>query len=98
MVLPTTKKAYTKPYFHLLHEDKEEIEKEFGEELLWIENPDKKTSRIILRLNNADPTNRSQWEKQHIWLAEKLEIFHKVFVDRVKNLNPDGWQPDEEMD
>ena len=26
---------------------------------------------------------------QHIWLAEKLEIFYKVFVDRVKNLNPD---------
>ena len=31
---------------------------------------------------------------QHIWLAEKLEIFYKVFVDPVKNLNPDDWQPD----
>jgi hypothetical protein len=60
-----------------------------------VENPGKKQSRIVLTKNDADPANRNDWPNQHEWIANYLEAFHRVFSNRVKNLNADDWQPDE---
>ncbi len=39
---------------------------------------------------------KDDWPKQHAWLAEKLEAFHKAFSKRVKELDADEYQPDDE--
>ena len=86
--------AEGKAHFHLLEEDEEAIEAEAGTALVWNELPNRKESRIELLLNDADPTNESDWPRQHAWLAEKLEVFHQTFSKRVKQLDASEWQPD----
>lgn len=75
-----------KSRFETLISQKDEIQTEIGEELEWRENPGKKESGIWLK-NPVDPSDKSQWPVQHRWLKEKLELFHKVFFSRVKELN-----------
>ncbi len=76
-----------KPHFHLLSQEREEIEKEFGERLEWLELPGRKESRIELHDRQADPTDRDGWPEQHAWLSEKLKKFDSVFRKRVKQLD-----------
>jgi serine/threonine protein kinase/sugar lactone lactonase YvrE len=75
-----------KSHFHLLSRERNQIEREIGARLEWQEKPSKKYSEIILNLPNVDPTNRQDWPRQHDWLLEKLEAFHKAFAPRIKNL------------
>lgn len=67
--------------FNRLHEQKNKIEKEIGEELVW---RDKTSVKRIACVRVADPMDESDWPKQHEWLAEKLNRMHVVFADRVK--------------
>jgi hypothetical protein len=76
-----------KAHFHLLLREKEVIEAEFGEGVEWKENPNKKTSRIILRHFKVDPTDRSKWPEQHEWITQKLEQFHRTLAPRIKKLD-----------
>lgn len=78
-------------YFNLLLDQKDEIESEIGKQLQWEELPNKKTSRISLTLPNADPTNESDWPRQHAWLAEYLDKFNKTLRPRIKALNAADW-------
>ena len=87
-----------KPYFHLLHEDKAEIEQEVGAALEWKEMPESKTSRILLFKNNVDPLDESQWPYLQEWFLEKMTLFDKVFRERVRKLDADDWQPDGEKE
>ena len=84
-----------KSHFYLIQEDKEAIEKELDTPLDWLDNPGKKQSRIVLMKYDTDPTNRNDWPNQHKWIADNLEAFHRVFSNRVKNLNADDYQPEE---
>ena len=59
---------------HLL-EKKDIVEKELGYKLVWKDN----TEQVRLLLNDADPKNEQDWERQHTWLAEKLGEIHRVF-------------------
>jgi hypothetical protein len=77
--------------FHLLHEEKEKIEEEFGEKLDWRELPGKVGSQVALVLKPADPSDRKDWRRQHGWLRDRLERFHAVFRPRVKQLDPTAW-------
>lgn len=79
----------SKAHFALLLQNKEVIEEEFGEDLIWEELPGRIESRISLRRSNSDPSNKTDWDNQHIWLAEKIEKLRKVFAIRIKNLNAD---------
>ena len=81
-----------KAHFSLLQGDKEEIENEIGEKLEWRENP--KQNRVVLKVN-MDPKNKADWDNQHAWLLDKLELFHKVFSPRIKSLDASEYQPDE---
>lgn len=76
-----------KTHFQLLEADKEKIEQAAHTSLEWRELPDKKESHIVLQLEGADPTNREDWPRQHQWLKDTLELFHRVFAARVKSLD-----------
>ena len=85
-------------YFHLLKEQQAEIEKEFGEPLEWDELPEHERSRISLRKEDTDPGDEVDWPNQHEWLASKLEMFDKVFRQRIRELDADDWEPPEDED
>lgn len=74
-------------HYRLLFNDRESIEKEFGEPLEWRELLDKKESQIKIALENANPQNKQDWPNQHEWLFNKLEKLHMVFSGRVKKLD-----------
>jgi hypothetical protein len=69
-----------------LHSEKEKIEREFGDVLLWQELPGKKASRVALYLTGIDPTDEDRWQEYHAWMLDKMERFKRVFADRIKML------------
>lgn len=85
-------------HFHLLKEQREEIEIEFGEPLEWDELPEHESSRISLHKSDTDPGNEADWPNQHEWLAAKIEKFNEVFRPRIKALNAADWEPPEYED
>ena len=84
-----------KPHFHLLEGDRADIEEEIGAELEWEETDERKQNYISLSLDDADPGDRQDWNRQHQWLCEQLETFHKVFSPRVKALDASDYLPEE---
>ena len=82
-----------KAFFHLLYAQKALIETELGYPLDWDELPAGKDTRISIALNATDPENQTDWSRQHDWLADRLNDFYQVFVDRVKVLDGSSWQP-----
>lgn len=80
-----------KAYYALLEEQKEAIEKELGEPLIWHNPENKRASRAYIR-KAVDLNNRQDWPNQHAWLREKLQKLHKVFSPRIKRLNLDDAQ------
>jgi hypothetical protein len=76
--------ADAKPRFHLLHKQKADIENELGMSLEWKESSVGIENYIYLRLNDVDPNNRQNWPDQHLWLLEKLEMFHNVFAPKLR--------------
>ena len=80
-------------HFYLLEEQHAEIEEAFGEPLEWAELRGKKSCRISLRKGDTDPTDVSDWPKQHEWLADKLERFNTVFRPRIQALDAANYNP-----
>jgi serine/threonine protein kinase len=83
-------------HFHLLHRDREQIERQIGTSLEWQEKPTQKNSRVITRnRSKIDPKNSQDWLRQHEWLLDKLEAFHKVFAPRIRAIRAadqlEGW-------
>lgn len=76
-----------KSFFKLLELEKAQIEEEFGETLIWYNDPEKKGCKMLVRCM-VDVNDRSEWQTQHQWLVEKLDKLHQVFSNRVKQLNP----------
>lgn len=85
-----------KPHFHLLEGDKADIEEEIGAELEWDKKDDSERSEINLSWDEINIENRQDWSRQHRWLCNKLEIFHKVFSPRVKGLDASDYVLEEE--
>lgn len=75
-----------KRIFYQLSEHKEEIEQEVGASLEWLELPEKKASRIVVRLENAPFQKKADWSRQHEWLKRKLEALKQAFGLRAKTL------------
>ena len=82
-------------HYHLLLNQKDAVEKEMGEAIVWDELPDKKSSYLSIYRNNVDPKQISDWENQHNDLFNVLESFHKVFAGRIKKLDAGDYQPAE---
>ncbi len=91
-----------KAHYHLLYQDKGEIEKEIRQELVWRKLPEGKQSYIEIFWNDCDAQNESQWPALHKWLHDNLEAFHSTFHERIKNLDASDWQflddPDNDND
>ena len=85
-----------KALYHLLKEQRPEIEAECEEELEWQEMPGKKGSRIVTYWHDTDPATETDWPRQHHWIVEKLEKLDRVFRPRIKLLDASDWNPDEE--
>lgn len=85
-----------KTFFYLLRDQKGAIEQELDYSLEWEELPARRDCRIAVYLNNADPEDEKDWPRQHDWLAAKLNDLHRVFANRVRLLDADEWQPDQE--
>ncbi len=86
-----------KPHFYLLEQDKVDIEGEIGAKLEWEGRPGRKQSYISLSSQDEiDLEDRSDWDRQHEWLCNKLEIFHKVFSPRVEALDASNYVPEED--
>ncbi len=85
-------------HFHLLQAQADDIAEEFGEALEWAELPHRKSSRVLLKKGDTDPTDETDWQNQHEWLLSKLERFDKVFRPRIKALNAGDWGPLEDED
>jgi hypothetical protein len=83
-----------KAHYGLLEQQRSAIESEFGAALDWQPLPDRKGARVALYLE-ANPADESDWPRQHEWLADTLERFHRVFQTRVKALNAADWQGSE---
>ena len=84
---------HAKAYFHLLHQHKPAIEGELGYELEWEELPEGKDTRISIALNDIDPENEADWQRQHDWLVTRLNDFYRVFFNRVRTLDAGAWRP-----
>lgn len=70
-----------------LEQDKDQIEQELDFELEWgDQSPDARDQRISHYLRGIEPRDKTNWSKQHDWLAQKLNTMHRVFVERVRNL------------
>ncbi len=84
-----------KPHFHLLEDEKDIIEKEFGQRLEWKELPTKIECRIILNKFNCDLADTNRWNEYHQWMSIILETFSKVFKNRIQRLDADNYLPED---
>ena len=76
-----------KAFFYQLREQKDEVESQLGYGLEWEELPAGTDSRISNYLNDLDPEARSEWPRQHEWLATKLNELHGAFAERIRHLD-----------
>ncbi len=67
-----------KALFQKLEKYKDEIETELGEQVIWMELPNKKASRIRV-LHSGNFEDMTKWEDAFEWLISEAEKFHKVF-------------------
>lgn len=73
--------------FRKLEADKDAIESEAGETFWWQYCPDRVISRISLVLDNADPLDENDRQRQVEWIADKLEMLYRVFSPRLKAMD-----------
>lgn len=73
-------------FFAQLHTQKEQIEEELGYRLTWEDLPHAQDCRIAAYLEDANPEDRSDWNRQHAWLAEKVNELHAAFATRLQQL------------
>jgi uncharacterized protein with ParB-like and HNH nuclease domain len=76
-----------KSHFHLLHEQREEIERTVGETLNWYELPTKISSYVTIGRHDSPIKERERWPDQHKWLLEHMERFHRAFAERIKQID-----------
>lgn len=63
------KGAQRRENFDTLRANRRDIEHAIGEKLLWQQRRSGQTLQATARLGNADPSNKSDWPRQHEWLV-----------------------------
>lgn len=76
----------SKELFHALKERKEAIHQELGEQMIWLELPERKASRIRL-FYEGSVSNTEKWEEYFAWLLHKIENFKRVFLKHISEIN-----------
>jgi hypothetical protein len=69
--------------FKKLFSQKDQIEKELGFEVQWMELPNATASRIIITYS-GDPRDRAKWDEYKKWLVRTADLFSKVFIKYIK--------------
>lgn len=87
-----------KAHFHLLKDEREQIEEDIQQKLEWRELPSKRACRVLLRQFKVDFTNKGEWPQQHEWLQTNIEMFHKAFASRIKTLNAEDYIPTDDTE
>ena len=72
-------------HFYALRVQEEEIERDFGDQLEWWARA-KSEKRVVVRNQEADPTDEKDWHNQHEWLVDMLEKLYAVFHPRLERL------------
>jgi hypothetical protein len=67
-----------KALYEKFHRNKEQIEKEIGAELEWMELPDATASRILLTLK-SNPRDKGKWPEYFSWSVSTAERFSDTF-------------------
>lgn len=81
--------------FNLLQNQKEAIERDLGEPLIWEPLPDKDGCRLALEQVNPNILDEAQWPDQHAWLANALVRLDRVLRPRIAALHIENdVQPD----
>lgn len=84
----------SKEYLALLRADEVALQSALGPNIVWHSPVEKKTTKIYVR-RAANLEDRTNWPEQHKWLADNLELMHKVLGPRVKGLQlPEGGEPE----
>jgi hypothetical protein len=77
---------HAKAHYLLLEQQKPEIESEFGEPLIWRKMEGQKRSIILTTNPHLDPNKREQWPAMLSWFEQQITKMHKVFAERIRNL------------
>ena len=84
--LVLTSKTSSDEHYEQLLEQKEEIESELGEQLIWFSKEDVIMKKILLR-RDADLSDENKWPEYFNWYEEKLNRFTSIFRERIKNIS-----------
>ena len=75
-----------KAAFDLLQADRERIESEFGEPLIWTRRDDIRASRVYVKRPGAVDDVPEQRSEYRDWFVEHALTFKSVFASRLKSL------------
>jgi hypothetical protein len=70
------------PMYEQLQAAREQIEQELAHKVEWKEPP--RSYRIALFERGFDLLDRADWDRQHIWLVDKLERYQQVLLKRIE--------------
>jgi uncharacterized protein with ParB-like and HNH nuclease domain len=86
MTILTSSKETNKAYFKKLHKNKEAIEQNFGNALVWEELPENKMSRIKIEKPEVNIFNESDWDPMNNFLVSNLPKFENALRPFIKNI------------
>lgn len=81
--------------FELLVQQRDKIEAEFGDKLVWDQKVGRNQVRISQTRENLAVRDEKDWGRQHLILAEMLEKLYRAFHVRVRELDFDRFGDDE---
>ena len=79
-------KEENKKFFDFFFGLKNQIEKNFGGELIWERMDDNVTSRIKHQLDGADVSNEKDWDKMNKFMINSVIRMQKAFKEPVRKL------------
>lgn len=85
-VYVTCRGPNAKQDFEALLKDKDSIEREVAQPLVWDDTTDADKAYITLYLRDCDPADRKDWGRQQDFLAKGALLIYQVFASRVKEL------------
>ncbi len=74
-----------KAFYAKIEAERNEIEQELGVPVTWHNPAETRQAKVYVR-KAADIKNQLDWPAYFAWLKSNLELFHKVFAERVRNL------------
>ncbi|MGJ7913073.1 DUF4268 domain-containing protein [Neobacillus sp. LXY-1] len=91
LVIDKSNIELNKKIFEYLFEFREEIEKEFGEKIIWRKMEQKKSSRIQVDINDCS-LDTETWENGLDQITNKFLIWDNVFSPFIKKISTQIWE------